>query len=285
MLITFESLFPQPVVHQVIRRQAHPNQRIFLVGGAIRDVLLNQPSRDFDFVVNGDAIHLARQVASELKAGFYILDDERKTARVILQNSGGERYYLDFARMRGFRIEQDLKARDFTVNAMAIDLMEEDRLIDPLNGVQDLRKKIIRSCSEQSFEQDAVRVLRAIRFSMQLEFQIEKRTIEMLRSAIGLLPNCSIERQRDEFFKILEGQQIHTAINVMDRLGVLEVLIPELKTTRGVQQTAPHTLPVWEHTLETLRWLEDLYDLLVRGTEFIKGENLLAGMASLSLGR
>lgn len=285
MLITFESLFPQPVVHQVIRRQAHPNQRIFLVGGAIRDVLLNQPSRDFDFVVNGDAIHLARQVASELKAGFYILDDERKTARVILQNSEGERYYLDFARMRGFRIEQDLKARDFTVNAMAIDLMEGDRLIDPLNGVQDLRKKIIRSCSEQSFEQDAVRVLRAIRFSMQLEFQIEKRTIEMLRSAIGLLPTCSIERQRDEFFKILEGQQIHTAINVMDRLGVLEVLIPELKTTRGVQQTAPHTLPVWEHTLETLRWLEDLYDLLVRGTEFIKGENLLAGMASLSLGR
>ncbi len=113
MLITFESLFPQPVVHKVIRRQAHPNQRIFLVGGAIRDVLLNQPSRDFDFVVNGDAIHLARQVASELKAGFYILDDERKTARVILQNSGGGALLPRFRENAGFSHRAGFKSPRF----------------------------------------------------------------------------------------------------------------------------------------------------------------------------
>ncbi len=285
MLIPLEGLFPDSVVHQVVRRHAHSNQRIYLVGGRIRDFLLGHSSRDFDFVINGDAIHVARQIAGDLKAAFYILDDERKTARVILQSSSGQRYYLDFAKMRGFQIEQDLKARDFTINAMAVDLMEEDRVLDPLNGIRDLREKWLRACSEQSFEQDAVRVLRAIRFSMQLEFQIEKHTIQLLRSAVGQLPHCSIERQRDEFFKMLEGKQVHTAISLMDRLGVLEVLIPELGQTRGVQQTAPHTLPVWEHTLETLRWLEELYHLLVFGPEFIKGENLLAGMASLMLGR
>jgi len=285
MLITLEGLFPDPAVHQLVRRQARHNQRIYLVGGCIRDLLLGHTSRDFDFVVGGDAIQVARQIARELDAAFYILDDERNTGRVILQTSTGQRYYLDFARMRGFQIEQDLKSRDFTVNAMAIDLLEEDRILDPLNGSLDLRKKILRACSEHSFEQDAVRVLRAIRLSMQLEFQIEKQTIQRLRSAVGLLPEFSIERQRDEFFKMLDGRQIHTAIDLMDRLGVLEVLIPELNQTKGVQQTAPHTLPVWEHTLETLRWLEELYQLLVYGPEFINGENLLVGMASLALGR
>ncbi len=285
MLIPLDSIFPDPAVHQVVRRQAHHNQRIYLVGGCIRDILIGHPSHDFDFVVSGDAIHVARQIAGQLNAGFYVLDDERKTARVILEKSQGERYYLDFARMRGFHIEQDLKARDFTINAMAIDLLEEDRILDPLNGHLDLRKKVLRVCSEQSFAQDAVRVLRAIRFSMQLQFQIEKQTIDLLRSAVGLLPQCSVERQRDEFFKILNGSQIQTVVALMDRLGVLDVIIPELKQTKGVQQTAPHTLPVWEHILETLRWLEELYNLLVFGPEFIKGENLLAGMASLSLGR
>lgn len=285
MLITVESLFPDPAVHQVIRRQAHHNQRIYLVGGCIRDLLLGHPSHDIDFTISGDAVHLARQIAGELKAGFYVLDDERKTARVILQNPQGGRFYLDFAKQRGFSIEQDLKSRDFTVNAMAIDLMKEDRLIDPLNGVLDLRKKKLRACNEHSFANDPVRVLRAIRLSMQLEFQIEKQTLQWLRSAVGLLPECSIERQRDEFFKMLDGRQIHTAVSLLDRLGALQILIPELMATKGVQQTSPHTLPVWEHTLETLRWLETLYDLLLRGPKFIKGESLLAGMASLSLGR
>lgn len=285
MLITLDGLFPDAAVHQVVRRQAHPNQRIYLVGGCIRDLLLGHPSHDFDFVVSGDAIHVARQIARELNAAFYVLDDERKTARVIMQKTSGERYYLDFARMRGFQIEQDLKARDFTINAMAIDLLQEDRILDPLNGILDLRKKYLRACHENSFEQDAVRVLRAIRFSLQLEFQIEKQTIDLLRSAVELLPKCSMERQRDEFFKMLSGRQIHTAIRLIDQVGALDVLIPELKQAKGVRQTTPHTLPVWEHTLETLRWLEELYDLLVYGPEFIKGENLLAGMASLSLGR
>lgn len=285
MLITLESLFPDPAVHQTIRRQSHHNQRIYLVGGCIRDLLLGQPSHDIDFTVSGDAVQLARQIAGELKAGFYVLDDERKTARVILQNLQGNRFYLDFAKQRGFSIEQDLKVRDFTVNAMAIDLMKEDRLIDPLNGALDLRKKQLRACNEHSFADDPVRVLRAIRLSMQLEFQIEKQTLQWLRSAVGLLPESSIERQRDEFFKMLDVRQIHTAVSLLDRLGVLQVLIPELMATKGVQQTSPHTLPVWEHTLETLRWLETLYDLLLRGPEFIKGESLLAGMASLSLGR
>lgn len=285
MLITLESIFPNPAIHQSIRRQAHHNQRIYLVGGCIRDLLLGHPSHDVDFTVSGDAIHLARQIAGELKAGFYVLDDERKTARVILQNPQGDRYYLDFAKQRGFSIEQDLRARDFTVNAMAIDLMEEDRIIDPLNGALDLRKKLLRACNEHSFEQDAVRVLRAIRLSVQLDFQIEKQTLRWLRAAVGLLPTCSIERQRDEFFKMLDGQHTHMAVSLVDHLGVLQILIPELMAAKGVQQTSPHILPVWEHTLETLRWLETLYDLLLRGPEFIRGESLLVGMASLILGR
>ncbi|MEW6178508.1 MAG: HD domain-containing protein [Chloroflexota bacterium] len=285
MLITLESIFPEAGIYQIIRRHAHQNQRIYLVGGCIRDLLLGQRSRDIDFIVNGDAIHLARQVAAELNAGFFVLDDERKTARVILHDPQGGRYYLDFARMRGFHLEQDLKARDFTVNALAIDLLEENHLIDPLNGAVDLRNKILRACGEDSFQQDPVRVLRAVRFARQLGFQIEKQTLQWLRVAVDQLPRTSMERQRDEFFRMLEGNNIFSVISLLDRLGILGVLIPELERTKGIQQSAPHGLAVWEHTLETLRWLEELYNLLVLGTDYIKGENLLVGMASLSLGR
>lgn len=285
MLLTFESLFPIPGVLPALRQHAQPNQQICLVGGCIRDVLLGKKSRDLDLTVSGDALRLARRVANQLQAAFFVLDDSRKTARVIVRDAQGKAIYLDFAAQRGFRIEEDLKARDFTINAMAIDIRQPETIIDPLNGRRDLREKILRVCSQHAFTDDPARVLRAVRFSIRLGLQIDPATLSGLRAAVAGLERVSAERKRDELLRLLDGASVFTVLTVLERLDVLGNLMPELTAMKAVEQSAPHTLPVWEHTLETIRWLEGLYDLLVYGPEFGGGENLILGMASLSLGR
>ncbi len=285
MLITFEDLFPTPGVLPALRQHAQPNQHIYLVGGCIRDLLLGTKSHDLDLTLSGDAVRLARQVANQLNAGFFVLDDSRKTARVIVQNAQGKNTFLDFAAQRGFRIEDDLRGRDFTINSMAIDIRQPERIIDPLNGGRDLGKKILRLCSPQAFADDPVRILRAVRFSTSLGLRIEPATLSQLRAAVEDLEAVSAERKRDELFRMLDSRWVYTGLSLLDRLDVLGKLFPEIAAMKNVDQSAPHTQPVWEHTLETIRRLEELYVLLVLGPEFGDRENLILGMTSLSLGR
>src|SRR5512134_16778 len=136
-------------------REALPDQEIYLVGGAVRDMLLNRLSRDLDFAVPANGVALARRVANTLKADFMALDSERDTGRVIVTESGGTRTFLDFATYRGRDLDEDLRGRDFTMNAIAFDVRTQT-LIDPLNGASDLRVKLIRACSPTSFAEDPV---------------------------------------------------------------------------------------------------------------------------------
>ena len=108
---------------------------VYLVGGAVRDAMLSIPTHDLDFALPGDALKVARQVANILGAAYYPLDLERETGRVILLDSPGNRLALDFASFRGSNLENDLRDRDFTINAMALDVHEPGKLIDPLGGV------------------------------------------------------------------------------------------------------------------------------------------------------
>src|SRR4026208_914895 len=136
-----------PLIDKV--RDALPDQEMYLVGGAVRDMLLNRLSRDLDFAVPSNGIPLARRVANALKADFMTLDSERDTGRVIVTEPDGTRTFLDFATYRGNNLEEDLHARDFTINAIAFDLAAQT-LIDPLKGASDLRAKVIRACSPTS---------------------------------------------------------------------------------------------------------------------------------------
>ncbi|MGB3903534.1 MAG: hypothetical protein WBB22_01295 [Anaerolineae bacterium] len=145
----------------------------YLVGGYVRDRLMGRETEthDLDLAVAREAIGLARRAADRLGGAFVLLDEERQTARVVLRDEN-ERFYVDFASLRGDSVETDLAGRDFTINAMAInaqDAAPRPQLIDPYGGGQDLDRKVVRAVSDTIFRDDPVRLLRAVRLAAELE--------------------------------------------------------------------------------------------------------------------
>ena len=260
------------------------NTEVYLVGGAVRDLLTNRISPDFDFAVPSNGISLARTVANALKADFMVLDSERDTGRVVIIE--GETYtYLDFAAFRGATLEDDLRDRDFTINAMALNL-RDITIIDPLNGATDIRAKVIRACSPNSLTNDPVRILRAVRQAAAFGFTIDKSTRELMKQAADKINNVSIERVRDEVFKILGGPKASASIRALEMLGVLQHLMPELLKMRGVMQSNPHIHEVWTHTLAVVDQLDNLLTSSLRlDFDPEKTSDMFMGLVSLKIGR
>ena len=277
------SLSLSPLIDKI--RDTLPDQEIFLVGGAVRDMLRNRLSRDLDFALPANGIAVARRVANVLQADFMALDKDRDTGRVILLEEDGSRTFLDFASYReGATLEADLRARDCTINAIAYDI-NRNTIIDPLNGASDLRAKLIRACSPTSFQDDPVRILRMIRQAAAFEFKIELSTRQMMKEAVSLLPRVSPERQRDELFKILEGPKPDASMRALEMLGVFPYLMPELSAMKGVTQSPPHIYDVWEHTLSVLRYLEGILASLRPGYSAEETNEMFSGLLTLRLGR
>ena len=265
-------------------RAALPDVEIYLVGGAVRDAMLGRLSLDLDLVAPSDGIKLARRVANTLGADVFPLDDERDTGRVIVTEPNGSREKIDIATYRGDSLDEDLHNRDFTVNAMAVDLRTMS-LLDPLSGAADLRAKKLRACKDSSLSDDPIRVLRGIRLAAALEFQIEPSTRKMMKSAAPLLGQISSERVRDELFRILEGSQASASVRALEMLGVLHHILPELEATKGVAQPEPHVHDVWEHTLQVLSALDEILAALAPGYQAEQTGDLFTGLLVLRLGR
>jgi poly(A) polymerase len=258
---------------------------IYLVGGAIRDMLLGRPTHDLDFVIlSENALKISRRIANSIGAFYFPLDEDRATARLILDVNGVKKT-LDFAGPRGPDLESDLRARDFTINAMAIDMASPQVLIDPLGGASDLREKVLRVCSQDSLQCDPVRVMRAVRMSVDLQLRILPQTKQLIQQAIPKLATVSVERQRDELFRILELFHPTTAWRVLDRLGVVETVLPELEALKDVEQPLPHRDNVWEHTLSVVQNLVHLLEVLALQHDADISSNWVFGMVSLKLGR
>ncbi|MBI1795062.1 MAG: HD domain-containing protein [Chloroflexi bacterium] len=279
--MSFPFAFP-PLLNSVC--SALPDAEIYLVGGAMRDILLNRVSHDLDFAVPKNAIATARRVASALKTDFFVLDESLDTARLIVSTLDGVRDILDFAAFRGPSLDSDLRGRDFTINAIAFDLRQQT-ILDPLNGAADLRAKKIRACSETSLQDDPIRILRAVRQAAAFGFKIEPETRNAMKAAVNLLPNISAERQRDELFKILEGPRPDASLRALEMLGVFPHLLPELTELKGVSQSAPHIYDVWEHTLSVIQHLDGLLADLAPGYSAEKTNDILTGLLTLRLGR
>jgi hypothetical protein len=216
-----------------VRRQAlstipelRGRQGVWLVGGAVRDHLLGRPVLDLDFTVAGPAAPLARRVADSLRGHCYTLDSARDTTRVLWTDSGGSRRRFDFAALRGRTIEDDLRARDYTINAMAVPMEGPEILVDPTGGAVDLDGKVLRACSPDSVLQDPIRAWRGVRIATELELAIASPTKDLLRAARGQLPHVSAERLRDELFRILEHERPAAALRSLDDLGILAPVIP-----------------------------------------------------------
>ncbi|GAP14204.1 tRNA nucleotidyltransferase/poly(A) polymerase [Longilinea arvoryzae] len=268
-----------------IRPHLQAGQQVYLVGGAVRDLLRQKKVHDLDFAVSGDVRRLARRVANALGGAFYVMDAAHESMRVILTTQSSERIFLDFTALRGQDLQADLRLRDFTINAIAIDLSAGNQIVDPLGGAVDLRERKLRVCALDSFQSDPVRVLRAVRLSLEMDLHMLPETLQLARNAAVELDRVSVERQRDELFRMLEGTRPESALRLMQVLGVLDYLLPDLKEMQGVTQSAPHTLDVWEHTLKVLDWLGRLMGVLIGDYIEDSASDLALGMAVLRLGR
>lgn len=282
MNISDDLIFPP--LFQTLRNLLSQEEQVYLVGGSVRDIFLNREVHDLDFAVRKDAIKLARRIAAKLNADFYPLDTERDTGRLLIETESGGRMVVDFAAFRGADLESDLHGRDFTVNAMAID-PHDLSLHDPLGGITDLRERSLRMCSPTAFADDPVRILRAVRLAAGLDFHILPETRQAMKVAADSLSAVSPERQRDEFFRILEGPKPAVCIKALDLLGAIKPILPELVDLKGVQQTLPHVQDVWRHTLSVLSRMESILSALTENYDPDTASDYNHGLLVLKIGR
>jgi hypothetical protein len=192
----------------------------YLVGGAVRDLHLGKPIHDLDFTLPADTIRAAKLVADQLGGAFFVLDQERETARAILYDDSGQRMMVDFTQFQGQDINEDLSARDFTITSMALSIGAEEKVIDPFGGAQDLKDGLLRTTSESSLADDPLRCLRAVRLAAQYRLRILPETKEQIRRYSKGIATISSERIRDELFRILDGPKQAAALKSLDMLGL-----------------------------------------------------------------
>lgn len=274
LLIKSQALLPLTTVSNFLVEQGIKS---YLVGGVLRDVLLERSTADIDITVEGDALEVAHKIATVLGGRYVLLDEINRVGRVILVNGKG-RWELDFSTLKG-NIEQDLAQRDFTVDAMAVDLNRlgkeqiDIQLIDPFNGWNDLQRGVIRVVAETAFKSDAVRLLRAVRLAAELGFTIDNETETLIRRYSHLIANVAGERIREELLRLLAVSQAGQFLHYLDEVGLVTAMIPELAQAKGVKQPKEHFWDVFDHSIETV----DAVDFLLRqGAWEYAGEEVLA---------
>ena len=286
--ISYMSTTPPISIHPILEKIASllpQNLPVYVVGGAVRDALLGEQVHELDFTLPEGAIKTARLVADSLEGAFYPLDKARDYGRVILPQPDNDRLVLDFAAFQGDSLEDDLKGRDFTINAMAVDLRHPQELLDPLGGASDLHGKRLRSCTPEAFISDPVRILRGIRFAISFDIPTDSDTRDRMRTAVPLLPQVSPERLRDELFSLLDSKKPSAAIRALDYLNAIPHLLPELSDLKELDQSPPHILDVWEHTLDALKKLRIVLKVLQPAYDPENSASLHIGLISQRLGR
>ncbi|MBN1863144.1 MAG: CCA tRNA nucleotidyltransferase [Dehalococcoidales bacterium] len=232
--------------------------RAYLVGGLIRDVLLSRETGDIDIALEGDALEVASRVATAFGGKYVRLDEENRVGRVILTGEAGgpagKQWEIDFSSLVGGNIEADLARRDFTIDAVALELgrWTEAPLIDPFGGLSDLRQGTIRVVAPSAFTTDAARLLRGVRLAYQLGFAIESETEALIERHCHLLASVAGERLREELVRLLALPGSGKVLSHLDGLGLLTALIPELALARGVSQPKEHFWDVLSHSLNAV---------------------------------
>lgn len=245
------------MITNVLRRS---RQRVFLVGGALRHYYLNTPSTDFDFAVDRDAIALSRQVARRIKGAFVLLDEEHGSARVV-KNDCCATWTFDFTDWRGKGIAEDLHLRDFTINTFALDLKQItdlSKILSVKGAQQDLKKKTIRMVNSKVFKDDPLRLLRGLSLMATLGFKIEPKTLGQIKKDAHLISKVASERIREEIFKVLSSTRAHAALELMDKIGLLVQVMPQIAVMKGIKQGGFHHLDVWKHSMMVLGNIEKI---------------------------
>lgn len=200
----------------------------YYVGGCVRDWLMERPLKDVDLVVAGDPWRIGKAIADSMGAHLFWLREEEQVARVLRPGRRG--IQIDLSPL-AVPIEADLRARDFTVNAMAVPLAVGLRagapILDPTGGREDLRRRRLRVVERAALDRDPLRLMRAVRLSEQLGFTLESQTLAWVRAGAPMLAKVSPERVRDELFLMLAGRSAPRALDRLREYGLLAVFLPE----------------------------------------------------------
>jgi putative nucleotidyltransferase with HDIG domain len=241
----------RPVLVAVGEALGHP---VWLAGGSVRDLLLGRPLHDVDLVLPAGSLGAARRLADRLEGAYVPLGEARGMARVVVPRPPA--VHIDLADFRGPTLEADLAGRDFTVDALAVDLGALLRgpapIRDPTGGLGDLAARRLRACRPTALADDPVRVLRALRLAQQLGLAIDPGTEALARAAAPALASVAAERVRDELTHVLRLSRSAPAVRQADAWSALVVILPEVGAMRGTSQSAPHRFTVWEHSLRAL---------------------------------
>lgn len=250
----------------------------YLVGGCVRDLLIGREPDDWDITTNATP----EEIQKVFPDSFYANKFLTVTVKTASENPALTQVEITtFRQEGGYRdmrhpdevkpaktLEEDLARRDFTVNAMALSLTETDdlqpttdnyKIIDPFNGRADIDAKLIRAVGkpEERFEEDALRMMRAVRIAGKLGFSIEEKTGEAIQKHAGLLRVIAKERVRDEFVKIIEEKNPKTSIEMLGNMKLLSHIVPELEEGIGLEQRGPHKYPIYEHNLRAVQYAAD----------------------------
>ncbi len=250
-----------PLRDAILKAAGHPNTGLWLVGGPVRDTLLDLPCDDWDMVCR-KAKAVAQATAKTLHAKFITLDDKHRIYRVILPEAFRPVHTLDFAELQGKTIEEDLKRRDFTINAMAVKLMAFSQVsplkdvIDPFGGERDLKKGVIRLVSERALREDPLRLLRAFRFAAQFQFTIAPLTVRRIRKEAKGLSIVAAERIREELLRLGKQRRTGHVLRAMDRARVLSMIFPEIEACRRTAVRFYGPGGVLKHSFETVENFE-----------------------------
>jgi poly(A) polymerase/tRNA nucleotidyltransferase (CCA-adding enzyme) len=242
---------------KILTKLSQNGFQAYVVGGAVRDLLTQTPTTDWDFTTDATPEQIQKLFPDSFydnNFGTVGVKSEEKVLEITTFRS--ESGYSDRRRPDkvswGKNLKEDLTRRDFTINAMAIDL--QLKLTDPFYGQEDLKAKLIRAVGEadKRFQEDALRMMRAIRFASQLGFSIEPKTLAAITKNSSLIKQIACERIRDELLKILASPFPKDGIQLLFSTGLLNFILPELLMTRGVEQAGHHTKDVWNHSLDSL---------------------------------
>lgn len=270
----------------VARQAAILGVRAFVIGGYVRDFFLGRPCTDIDIVAEGSGIELADAVAQELGLKTTVFKNfgtamlRYRGLEVEFVGARKESYRLDSRKpvVEDGSIEDDQKRRDFTINAMAFSLQQNDygNVIDPFNGMQDLQDRIIRTPLDPdvTYSDDPLRMIRAIRFATQLGFSIEKNSFESIKHNAARISIVSQERITDELQKIMAAEKPSIGFVLLERSGLLKIILPQLAHLKGVEtmegkghkENFSHTLKVLDNVAAQsnniwLRWAALLHDI------------------------
>ena len=246
-------------VLSLCRKLRDGGYRVWIVGGSLRDLLLGRRPEDWDMATDARPHQVRRLFRRVINTGIAqgtvtVLWRGGRFEVTTLRGEGG---YSDGRHPDSVvfidDLEQDLARRDFTVNAIAYDPVQE-RLIDPFGGLQDIRERLLRAVGDPGarFKEDGLRVLRAVRFAATLGFRLEQSTLAAIPEALDLYTRTSRERVRDEWLKLMKAPEPSIGFELMRSSGILDVTCPELLEQVGCEQNCCHAYDVWSHTMRCL---------------------------------